>query len=134
MKLSQNLTFVVNKSVSETMPHLIDLNKYVKLHPLLLKADLVSSNRYKIYEEPFAWLPFRVTYFADVSTSNNNVSYALDGIPFTKAYFEYNFTATSTTTTTVNLTIQLNGLPLANQIIMKLMVDAQQTIFKAIDQ
>lgn len=132
MKLTKSLTFEINRSVPETMPHFINMKNYVKLHPLMIKTDLVSENKYKLYEKPFAWLPFKVTYFANVSASNNTVSYVLNGIPFTKAHFDYNFTATSATTTTVNLTIQLNGLPLVNQIIMKLIVDAQHTIFEAL--
>lgn len=134
MKLTKSLAFVTNKSITETKSNFTDLKKYVCLHPLMLKTDLVETATYKLYEQPFAWLPLRITYFANVIENKNNVTYLIMGIPLTKARFDYTFVETGPISTTIDLTIQLNGLPLVNHIIMKLMIDAQHTIFEKLNQ
>jgi hypothetical protein len=58
----------------------------------------------------------------------------LADIPFTKARFDYEFTEVDLGKTKAALSIQLSRLPVANQVIMKLMVDAQQAIFDLLDQ
>jgi hypothetical protein len=134
MKLTKSIEFVVEKPLEATMDNFIDLQKYVKLHPLMVKTDLVATNTYKLYEQPFAWIPFQLTYFAHLIHTSNKLTYVLEGVPFTKARFDYEFTEINPNKTKATLAIQLNGLPVANQIIMKLMIDAQQTIFDLLDQ
>lgn len=133
MNLSKTLQFSVDKPSAEVVPLFTDLKKYVELHPLMVKTNLVKPNSYKLYERPFAWMPFSITYFAHVTQAGNEVSYVLDGIPFTKATFNYEFIEQSAGQTLVNLTISLRGLPVASSIIMRLMTDAQEVIFGSIN-
>lgn len=135
MKLERRLQFSVNKPLEYTISQFTDLQAYQNLHPLLYRVESVNHDQHKIYEEPFPWLPFfRISYYVKVEQNAHQVVYLFRSVPFTKVKFTYGFSPTSSQATEAKLLIQLDGLPIAIHVIIKMMIDAQNEIFSTLNQ
>ena len=107
-----------------------DPKKYAHLHPLILSATEVEpfSNRFKIIERPFKLLPFRISYFAQRTSSSNAIHYGISGIPFSVGEMWYTFDNIGERETRINWHLGLSSkLPIETWLANK-MINAQNVL------
>lgn len=109
-----------------------DLKIYGDLHPLIVSVEPLRPECYKITERPFTWLPFRITYFAEVESSDEQIRYRVTGIPLTQVNIQYSFTKREGGGTEVLFQLNISGFLPGKNILKYMMIKAQDRLMKGI--
>lgn len=125
----------VQQDLNTIMPIFSNLEIYGRLHPRIEQANRIASDdgfiQYQIVERPFSWIPIHIKYAAKVKQSPNRLQYTIQGIPLTKAIYEYQFLPRQEWTV-IKLTIQVESkLPITKLLINK-MVQAQEVLIQSL--
>ena len=116
--------------------NLVDLNKYVALHPLLNSCEYMGVTKfdgiiYRINERPFSFVPAFFNYKAEVRRFDNEVVYLLTEIPFTSVKMEYLFCPESTKIK-IDFKLEIRGIFPFNRILRYKIMKAQDEIMRNI--
>ncbi len=133
----ETITYKVKGSIDQVVPIYADLNKFAEYHPLISKVEEINFSKvdrlYKVYEKPFSWLPVRISYKAKViQKSDFTVAYEITEIPFTRAFFNYVFSAESNDSVQIRLSIELQSKMIHKKILMNMMTKAQDRVVDSI--
>jgi hypothetical protein len=116
-----------------------DLKLYGVVLLLIREVKFLEANElgntYKIIEQPYRWLPFRITYKAIVSVDGNEIRYTVSGIPWTKVQIQYSFEINELERkTVVKFELQIEGklLVFGQEVLQNKMMKAQDQLMDAI--
>jgi carbon monoxide dehydrogenase subunit G len=62
-----NVDYKINRPAEIVYEHLTDMEKFVKVHPVIYRIDHLSDKDYLIFEKlKFGFIPYSFTYYASV--------------------------------------------------------------------
>jgi hypothetical protein len=110
-------------SLEKVSEILYNLKLYGGYHPLIKSCKLVegSNDHYQVNEQPFLWLPLKITYAATVLKKDNLITYQLSDIPLHKAEMTFFLTEPEQQLTQVDVRINVKGpIIIANYLLAKI--------------
>lgn len=113
-----------------------DLKEYAKVHPLILNAKetVTNQNKYRITEKPFKYLPIRISYYATVNSSVNEIEYFISKIPLSKLTIKYTFLSSDSKTTEIKCLIELESKLVGKSILFRKLIKAQDELMNSLPQ
>ncbi|MES2589871.1 MAG: SRPBCC domain-containing protein [Bacteroidota bacterium] len=64
------LSFKINKSPEFIFDYLTDMQKFVSVHPVITKIELLENNKYLVHETlKFGFLPISFTYYVTIESN-----------------------------------------------------------------
>lgn len=116
---------------------LVDLTVYGRLHPLIINVipegdETNEGQRYRVVERPFDWLPLKISYWAVVRVTENQIEYKIEGLPMTRARVNYELVSLLENNIEVRFELDVRGLPIAERILANKMLDAQNQLMDSI--
>lgn len=113
-----------------------DLKEYAKVHPLILNAKgiVTNQNKYRITENPFRYLPIRISYFVMVNSSTNEIEYSISKIPLSKLTIKYTFLNFDFQTTEIKCLLELKSKLVGKSILFRKIIKAQNELMYSLPQ
>lgn len=67
------LRFNVGQNLATVFQHISEPEKFVSVHPLIFKMDVIDAFRYKVHEKVrIGWIPIRFTYNVEIENNGTN--------------------------------------------------------------
>lgn len=130
-----HLTFTIHKPADEVFDYLTDMQKFVSVHPVITKIELLAENEYKIYETlKAAGISFSFSYTVRINydLKNKRVGFCATVMKFTQINMAYQLTAQEDHTTIDEVITFRSPLPVKS--IMARIFKKQHTqLFKNIE-
>ena len=131
-------TYQINRPLRSVKDSFTDLTKYAKLHPLVVSADLIDAESevsiYRIREKPFRSLPISIGYCTRVIQGEDTIKFEFTGLPFNKPQIVYYLSEPGQGKTEVRLDLTLLGLPLVENVLLLMMMAAQDEIMSKLNR
>jgi hypothetical protein len=123
-------SFKLPLSIERVTDILVNLDEYGFFHPLIERCKLVegSNSLYQVSEQPFLWLPFKISYSASVLKNDHEITYQLSGIPLHKVDITFCLSELDHQTTLVDVVINVKGpIIIANYLQYKIGIAQTET-------
>jgi len=131
--MKKSKTYTVASPSKNIVEVLIDLERYGKIHPLIVKVEKFDTiNTYRIFEKPFSWVPLNIQYTAAVKSEMDKISYTISGIPFARVYINYTLIQVSNKSTKANFHLSIESKMIGMQILQYKMMRAQDQFMTAL--
>lgn len=132
------ISYIIKRNGAEIRPILTDLTKYAQYHPLIIEAipypeTPERGQLFKIVEQPYPNLPFRVTYRVKVAIQDEKIIYSISGIPFLKPIIKYDLKQMDNSQTEVTFHLSIRGIRIFAAILEKKIIEAQHILMKKIE-
>jgi hypothetical protein len=130
--------YSVYKNIEKIRTVLTNLEIYAEIHPQIISARLLrsgpgSNKIYQIIEQPYRWLPVKITYQAKVSVTGDTITYQISGLPTLQPVMVYQLTSIDSGKTQVLFGLSISGNPLAQRILAHKMLNAQDRFMRNLD-
>ncbi len=130
--------YSVYKNVEKIRTVLTNLEIYAEIHPLIISARHLQSGPgsnkiYQIIEQPYRWLPLKIAYQAEVSVTDDTITYQIRGLPGLQPVMVYQLTSIDYGKTQIFFGLSISGNPLAQRILARKMMSAQNQFMRKLD-
>ncbi len=130
-----DLTFTIHKPAGEVFDYLTDMQKFVSVHPVITKTELLAGNEYKVYETlKAAGIPFSFTYTVKITydVKNKRVEFGATVMKFTHIHMAFQLTALGDHTTIDEVITFRSPLPVKS-IMTRIFKKQHRQLFKNIE-
>ncbi len=128
--------FKIKKSVALVFEYLTDMQKFVKVHPLIYKIDKLQDNKYVIFEKlKMGFIPYSFTYFATVDSDFEQKTVLIKAVIMKIVYVEMFYTITPENGyTVINERINIKTILPVKSIMKSIFQQQHELLFKNIEQ
>ena len=129
--------FLINGSLDQITPYLVDLSEYAKIHPLISHAVRIpplDQSHFKVFEKPYSFLPIKISYSAEILASANEITYDISGLPFETVFINYTFSEKAKNATEINFKITIESILAGKKILSGKMISAQEELMKNLNK
>lgn len=85
-------TFKISTDIATIKQYLIDVEKFVSVHPLIYKMTDLGQGKYKVFEKvKIGFFPYNFTYKATITHNDNSVNINASIMGLTKLSMQFTF-------------------------------------------
>lgn len=131
-----HLEFKIKKTVAFVFEYLTDMQKFVRVHPIIYKIDKLQDNKYLIFEKlKIGFIPYSFTYFATVASDFEQKTVVIKAVIMKIVHVEMLYTITSENDyAIINETINLKTILPIKSIMKSIFQQQHELLFKNIEQ